>query len=393
MLLVMGLTTLMLLFGGQMNSVATDAMDNCITYYESSQRYNIAETGANLACNQFFLDDTWRAGYTDMPFNGGTINVSLYDSASGKVKITAVGAYQGSSHTITVLLSPSKFLKFAMYSNNVSSAAKFRDGDTIAGSIHLNNKLFTQGAPVFMQKATMGSLKTASGTPKFLGGYETGVNVPFPDYTPYVALIKTAASTGGYNQNGGELWLDFQANGKVRYKTSSAGAWSGDTVLSNNGKICINDGALHIQGTVKGNFTVASTVTSGTTPSSTKGATYCEDNLRYATNPLTTPSSTDMIGIVSSGDITVQKLPIALDGSFFTNQNLTLAAGLNNGALKQIRMLGTFITREINSTDFGTGTAKGANFYMKYDERIGTLTAEYFPFPRTGGFEILSWLE
>jgi hypothetical protein len=393
-LLVMGLTTLMLLFGGQMNSVSTDAMDNSITYYESSQRYDIAETGANLACHQFFLDNTWRTGYTDMPFSDGKINVSLSDSASGKVKITAVGTYQGSSHTITVLLSPSNFLKFAMYSNNVSSAAKFRDGDTIAGSIHLNNKLFTQGAPVFKDKATMGSLKTASGTPKFLNGYETGVNIPFPDYTPYVALLKASATSGGYIKNGGELWLDFQANGKVRVKTSLAGTWSGDTVLSANGKICINDGALHVQGIVQGNYTVASTVTVGTTPSATKGSTFCEDNLRYATDPLTTPSSTDMIGIISAGDIMIQKLPIKINGSLYTNQNITLASGLNGSdPPKQIRMFGTFITREINSTDFGTGMAKGANFYMQYDDRVGPLQAEYFPFPKTGGFEILSWLE
>jgi len=392
-LLVMGLTTLMLLFGGQMNSVVTEALDNCITYYESSQRYNIAEAGANLACHQFFMDDTWRAGYTDMPFNDGMINVSLHDSASGKVTITSVGTYQGSSHTITILLSPSKFLKFAMYGDNVSSAAKFRDGDTINGSIHLNNKLFTQGVPVFTQKATMGSLKTASGTPKFLGGYETGVNIPYPDCTPYIASLKTAAASGGYMQNGGELWLDFQANGQVRFKTSSSGAWSGDTVLSNNRKICINDGALHVQGIVHGNYTVGSTVTVATTPSSTKGATYCEDNLRYATNPLITPSSTDMIGIISAGDITIQKIPIQMYGSFFTNQNITLASGLNNSSLKQIRMFGTLITREINSTDFGTGMAKGANFYMQYDDRIGTIPIDYFPYPKTGGFEILSWLE
>jgi hypothetical protein len=100
-----------------------------------------------------------------------------------------------------------------------------------------------------------------------------------------------------------------------------------------------------------------------------------------------------MIGIISAGDITIQKIPIQMNGSFFTNQNITLASGLNNSSLKQIRMFGTLITREINSTDFGTGTAKGANFYMQYDDRIGTIPIDYFPYPKTGGFEILSWLE
>jgi hypothetical protein len=392
--LVMAMTTLMLLFGGQMNSVSNDAMDNCISYYENSQSYNIAAAGANIACHQFFLDNTWRAGYTNMPFNDGMINVSLLDSASGKVTISSVGTYQGSSHTITVLLSPSKFLKFAMYADNVSSAAKLRSGDTINGTIHFNNKLMTQGAPVFYEKATMGSIQMTSGTPKFLGGYLTGVNIPFPNYAPYVVQIVDAATTGGYYQNGGQLWLDFQPNGKIKFKTSAGGPWSGDTVLSQNGKICINNGALHVQGTLQGNFTVASVVPTSGATSSTMGATYIEDNVRYATDPTVNPASTDMLGIVSAGDITIQQIPIRMDGSFFTNQNTTLKTGLaNTNPAKQIRMYGTFITRDINSTDFGTGMAKGANYYMTYDNRIDNIPPQYFPYPKTGSFEILSWLE
>ncbi len=392
--LVMAMSSLMLIFGGQMNSVSNDAMDNCIQYYESAQRYNIASTGANLAAHKFFMDDTWRDGFTDLPLNDGLVNVTVDDSASGKVLITSVGEYQGRTHTITVLLSPSKFLKFAMYADNVSCAAKLRSGDTIVGSIHFNNKLMTQGVPVFMEKATMGSIKMTSGTPKFLGGYQTGVNIPFPNYLPYVTLLKDAASLGGYYQNGGELWLDFQANGKVKFKTSAAGTWSGDTVLSANGKICINNGALHVQGTVKGSMTVGSTVTTGTSPTATVGATYIEDDIPYATDPLVTPSSTDMLGIIRSGDITIQQIPIRMDGSFFTDQNTTLKTGLaNQSPCEQIRRFGTFITRDINSTNFGTGMAKGANYYMKYDNRIENIPPQYFPYPKTGGFEILSWLE
>ena len=392
--LVMAMSSLMLIFGGQMNSVSSDAMDNCIQYYENSVRYNMAVTGANLACHQFFMDDSWRDGYTNLPFGDGTINVSLYDSASGKVTITSVGTYEGSSHTITVLLSPSKFLKFAMYADNVSCAAKLRTNDTIYGTIHFNNKLMTQGEPVFTEKATMGSIQMTSGTPQFLGGYQTGVNIPFPNYDPYVTQIKTAATSGGYYQNGGELWLQFQSNGKVKYKKSAGAAWSGDTVLSSNGKICINDGALHVEGTLEGNFTVASLTTSGVTPSSTVGATYLENNVRYATNPQVNPASTDMLGIISAGDITIQQIPIYLDGSFFTNQNTTLKTGLaNTNPAKPIHMFGTFITRDINSTDFGTGMAKGANYVMRYDGRIENIPPQYFPYPKTGGFEILSWLE
>ncbi len=395
--MVMGMTTIFLFFGKSMNEIGTEAVDNAITYYENTQRYNIAVAGANLACNEIFINNTWRTGFSNMSFNGGIINVTLYDSASGKVLITSTGTYQSSVHTVKILLSPSQISKFAMYSGNVSAAAKLRDNDTIDGAIHFNNKLVTQGNPVFKEKATMGSLQITSGTPTFLGGYQTGVNIPFPNYNPYANAINSAAQSGGKYQNGGALYLKFLSDGTVQYKASSGAAWSAAVSLSTyapNGKICINDGELHVEGTLRGSVTIASTVTSGTTPSPTMGSAYIEDDLRYATDPLTTPSSTDMLGIVSAGDLSFQKLPIRVDGSLFTDQNATLKSDLaNTNPAKQIKIVGSFITRNINSTDFGTGAAKGANFYMKYDARIETNPPSNFPFPSTGSFEILSWLE
>jgi hypothetical protein len=396
-LMVIGVTAMFLFFGRTMSDVATESIDNAIVYYENTQRYNIAVAGANLACNHIFENNSWRDGFTAMEFNGGLINVTLFDSASGKVLVTSTGSYQTETHTVKVLLAPSSFAKFAMYSGNVSAAAKLRTGDTINGAIHFNNKLVTQGGPVFIEKATMGSLQTTSGTPKFLGGYQSGVNIPFPNYQPSADAIKTAATAGGKYQNGGELWLNFLADGTVQHKASSGAAWSAPVALSTyapNGFICINNGALHVQGTLKGQLSVASTVTTGTAPSSSIGSTFIDGNLKYATDPLTNPASTDMLGLVSAGDLTFGQLPIRVDGSIFTDKNATLASGLaNTSPMRQIKIVGSFISRNINSTDFGTGSGKGANFYMKYDQRIELNPPAHFPFPATASFEVLSWFE
>ncbi|MHB1048866.1 MAG: hypothetical protein ACYC09_02205 [Bacteroidota bacterium] len=395
--MVMGMTTIFLFFGKTMTDVATESIDNAVVYYENTQRYNIAVAGANLACNQIFLDNTWRDGFTDMDFNGGLINVSLYDSASGKVTVTSTGSYQTETHTVKVLLAPSTFAKFAMYSGNVSSAAKLRTGDTIDGAIHFNNSLSTQGSPVFLEKVTAGSIKTTAGTPKFLGGYQEGVNIPFPDYKPSADAIKAAASSGGFYQSGGELWLNFLSDGTVQYKTSEAGSWSAAQSLSTfapNGSVCINDGSLHVQGTLNGQLSVASTVTTGTPPSATVGSTYIEGDLKYANDPLTNPASTDMLGLVSAGDLSFETMPIRVDGSLFTDNNATLGSGLPNVTpMEQIKIVGSFISRSISSTDFGTGSGKGANFHMTYDSRIESNPPANFPFPATATFEVLSWYE
>jgi hypothetical protein len=394
--MVIGMSTILLFFGKTMTSVSTDSIDNAITYYENTQRYNIAVAGANLACNKLFFDRTWRDGFSNVSFNGGQFTVTVEDSASGKVVVTSVGTYQTQTHTVKVLLSPSSFAKFAMYSGNVSAAAKLRSGDTIQGAIHFNNKLVTQGNPVFYGKATMGSLQTTSGTPTFLGGYETGVNIPFPDFTSNANDIKTQASSNGFYQNGGQLWIKFLSDGTVQYKTNPGNPWNPAVSLSTfapNGQICINNGELHIQGTLNGSVTVASVVT-GMSPTASAGSTFIEDNVQYATDPLVNPSTTNMLGVVSAGNLTIQKAPIRMDGAYFTNQNAKLNSGyINNSPTQKIKIVGSFISRDINSTDFGTGANKGGNFHMIYDTRMETNPPSNFPFPSTNSFEILSWFE
>lgn len=404
--MVMGVTAIFLFFGKTMNDSGTDAFINSMTYYESTQVYNIANAGANLACNQLFLDNTWRTGFTDVVMNGGTFSVEL-DTVTypGKVVVTSTAYYLTDTHFVKIVLSQSTLAKFAMYSGNVSSAAKLRSNDTINGPIHFNNKLVTQGNPVFIGKATMGSLQTTSGSPTFLGGYQTGVNITFPSYTANANAIATAASGDGGTNNyktGGEMWLRFSVVGgetKVEYKSSSGGAWSSPENLSDfapSGNIAMINGAIHVQGTIKGVVSITSTVSPSTTvPSATVGATYIENNLRYNTDPLTA-TSTDKVGIVSAGDVTFKVLPIRVDAAVFTNTSAKLDAGLvNTNPAKQLKLVGSLISKTIGPTDFGTGASKGANFYMKYDTRFETSPPANFPYPTgtANGLEVLSWFE
>jgi hypothetical protein len=291
-----------------------------------------------------------------------------------------------------------------MYSGNVSSAAKMRAGDTIDGPIHVNGELATQGNPVFTERATMGELKTASGSPTFMGGYQEGVNIDFPAYTTSADAIEAAANADAGTLNTftgpGELWLKFSVSGgvtKVQYKYNVSAVWSAEVLLSTfapSGNIAVVNGELHVEGTFSGQVSLTSKVSpSSTTPSATVGATYIEDDLRYYTDPLITPTSTDMLGLVSAGNIEIRELPIRMDGAFFTNENATLESSLRNNSIEQVKIVGYLISKEINSTDFGTGTSKGANFYMKYDTRLENTPPNNFPFPTTNSFEVLSWFE
>lgn len=403
--MVMGMTFIFMFFGRTMSDSGTEAFENAIIYYEKTQVYNIAVAGANLACNQIFLDPSWTTGYSDVPLNDGTFSVDV-DTLSdpGKVILTSTGVFQSDTHVVRIVLSPTSATKFAMYSGNVSAAAKLRSGDTVDGPIHINNKMVTQGNPVFLDKATMGSLQTTSGSPTFLGGYEEGVNIDFPEYTTAADAIKAAAQGDGGTDNykeGGSMYLRFSVVSGVtyvEYKENPGDTWGTPVALSTfapSGNIAMVNGALHVEGTIKGQVSITSTVDpSTTTPSSTVGASYVEGNLRYETDPLTTPSSTDMLSLVSAGDLTINALPMRMDGTFFTNTQATLGGTLSNtNPAKQLKVVGALVTQNMNSTDFGTGASKGANFYMKYDTRLETNPPSNFPFPETNSFEVLSWFE
>jgi hypothetical protein len=404
--MVMSFTAIFLFFGKVMNDSGTEAFSNAIEYYEQTQVYNIAVAGANLACNQLFLDNTWRTGFSNVVMNGGTFSVVLDTTTyAGKIVLTSRAFYQADTHSVKIVLSPSSLAKFAMYSGNVSSAAKLRSGDTINGPIHFNQKLTTAGNPVFLGKATMGSLQTTSGSPTFLGGYQTGVNIAFPNYTPSAAAIVAGASAaGGVHdyQSGSELYLKFSVDPStqicyVQYKLSSGDAYGALHTLASfapTGNIALVDGALHIEGTIKGQVSITSSL-SATSADDSHGAVFIDNNVRYYTDPLTTPSSTDMLSVVAASAIQVQQLPIRMDGAFFTNTSAKLASSLvNTNPAKQLKIVGSLITRTIGPTDFGTGAAKGANFYVKYDTRMETNPPANFPFPAgSNGLEVLSWFE
>ena len=69
--LVIGFTFVFLMSSRNLSTVSTEAFKNAIQYYETAVGHNIAQAGANFACNQIFLQPNWRDGYTNVGFAGG----------------------------------------------------------------------------------------------------------------------------------------------------------------------------------------------------------------------------------------------------------------------------------------------------------------------------------
>jgi hypothetical protein len=394
--LVIGFSVIMLTVGKNMSDVAVQALDNSLSYYENTQRYAIAVAAANLVCSKVWNDPTWTAGYSSIEYNGGTFSATVTSLSGGKKMITASAVYGGLTQTVTITMKPSNFSKFAYYGGTSASAAAWETGDTIGGPSHTQGKLKTFGSPVFLGKATSLSGITKSGSPKtpqFVGGFESGVNVVMPSNTSYTSIL-SAATSGGYSQTSGSLYLKFNTDGTVSWKTSAAASYSTVTLSSfaPNGVIAIDKGSLFVEGTLDGRVTLASLRTSG----SSGGTTTITNSLVMKENPRTNTSSNDMLGIVSYGDITIADNSAAHFDVQGTLYSYTGGLAVQNGTSRPpgtLSIYGGMVVERLYPTSNGAAgsSRKGYNLSLRFDERFSSDSPDYFP--ATGKYEILSWFE
>lgn len=377
-LLVLGFSLIFLVVGHNFNTISVRSVGNSTNYYLNTKAYNIAVSGANMAANQIFMDKTWETGYTDLAFDGGTLNVYISNNmnmsgktvlchvppgnpankhtitvgSSGAVNahlahgdylgvctgdtldtematIISEGTYQGVTKTVIVELRPSYFSKFGNYYSSISAAPA--TGDTFNGPFHVNAKLTTYGTPVFWGKVTTRTGLTKNGSPKdpkFYGGYESGVNLPLQFDT---TGMRSTSVTGGkfFNDTTNlgkpiDVRLYFNSNGTVSYSVNRNNTgWNTErtvplSTLAPNGMIYVEKGNVYIKGAVNGRVTVAVTKKG----SSGKGNVYQEDDLYYADNPLTNPNSTNILGVVAEEYIRIKANSNTLGGDVITQASM-----------------------------------------------------------------------
>ena len=182
-LLVLGFSLIFLVIGHNFSNIVNKSIDNSIRYFTESNAHNLAVSGANMAAAEIFFDNTWDDGFSNLSYNGGTINVSVANPLAGSggkitichippgnpdarhtlqipqkalaahlahgdfigkcdggsgltsdpdmIMILAEGNYNGQTSIVSVELLPSKFSKFAYYSAYEPSNIWWTSGDTV----------------------------------------------------------------------------------------------------------------------------------------------------------------------------------------------------------------------------------------------------------------------
>lgn len=391
---VAGFSLIFLVVEYNMGNVSTRAVSNFADYYLENYAHEAAVGGANLAANQMFIDQKWTKGFGDLDFKGAkvNVNVNIIDAFKNTRRITSTAEYQGVTQTVEVTLVPSKFSKFAYYSVNEGKYIWWTSSDTVWGPFHTQDKFKIDGNPVFYGKVTSlrGYSQQAGSKPKFYGGYESGIDLPFPSNG--IANVETEAGSGGNTITGKDtVYVTFVSDSiKIKYSFKGTETSYLASSFSPNGVIFVKGAkTVRTKGTVKGQYTVASD----------KGDIYLDDDIVYKTDPLTNPNSTDILGIVAKNNVYVtdnaaNNNNINIDASIYCEVGNFAAENYNNRPISgRINLLGGIIQYQRGAVGTFVGTGIKTGFYKtyRYDERLMLLSPPAFP--GTGSFEIVSWYE
>lgn len=410
LILVLGYSSIFLLYTANMLSTGVKTIDVYTSYYNQTMAENITTAGANIACNLIYTSPGWSAGFTNLPCFGGTVTVSVAYTSGNIIRIVAVGRFNGYEDSTFIRLQPSNYAKFGNF--YAQATAIPATGDTLDGPIHINDYCGVFGDPVFKGKVSClrGVKKYYNpSNPKFLGGYESGINLPLAYNSSGMATI--AGSGGAVLQSANaskplmDVDLTFNADGTVSYKTrigtstTSYDPWSTVTTIAlstfaPNGVINVNKGNVTVRGVVNGRATVVAQKNGY----SGAGQVFFDQDLVYNTNPLTNPGSGDMLGIVAEEKATVKynssRSNISIQASLFVqNDGLNIENYSSYPGIGNLNLLGGLIAKDIKPTAAYSGSTpvKGYRFVHKYDTRFLTTIPPFFP--TTGNYEVLSWFE
>ena len=408
---VIGFSLILMTKENNMNKASVRSVANMVEYNSNLNAHNIAVGGANLAANQIFLDPTWTAGYNNIAFSGGKINVSVsvIDQIKNIRRVTSIGTYNYFSDTVQITLQPSKFSKFAYYSTSEGGTIYWVTGDTVWGPLHTQDYINVSGSPVFYGKVSTKLGMRSNGywigpwwnrklvtnaDPKFYGGYQQGVDLSLPPAN--ISNLENSALKGGYDFTGHDtVYVTFAGDSlKYKYTYNSIPTTVYSKTFAPNGVIFASNAVLRIKGTVKGLYSIGASGSTGT-----MGNVYIDDDIVYDTNPRTNPNSTDMLGIVANNNVFItnnaaNNKDINIDASIYCSNGGFGAQNYDTRPVSgNINLLGGIQqhTRLPVGTFSGGDIYSGFNKKYKYDDRL--MYSSPPDYPNTGSFEIVAWYE
>jgi len=405
---IMGLSLIVGIGLYNINSSSTDAVDNYINYYGSTMTRNIAASGANIGCSDAFLDPMIKTKYSNISFMDGKLNVRMVDAGNQRFVISVGSLDLGPKtmrDTIIAELRKETLARYAWFTNVEANKGgqptSWSTGDTAWGPAHTNDKFNINGSPVFMKKATAWQKAVPTKHDALWnGGYEWGIKIPYP--TNLDDFVSAATGGSGRFVDNSDAYVQFNPTGSVRLRVPSTGydsTFASTTAFTQNGAFAVTRGNLYVEGTVLGDLAIGAVTLAGG-----GGNVFLTGDIRYKTDPLVNPASTDKLGVYAENDITVtydDSNPAAyynrrIDGSIFSLKSWFEVEDAKvyapRGRLTTLGAMMQYYRGAIGVVNPGSGTLESGYFKnFRFDERLPLSPPKYYP--SSGRYTLFSWRE
>jgi hypothetical protein len=369
--------------------VAEGAVERAVRYLEA----NIASLGSSYSATGALGSGTYV--YTIIKSNNSTYSISATATVNNVTRWVGLKRiYQPT------------YAKYALWSR-VNGVIYFKSGEQFNGHVHADDKLYFTGDPVFFAPVTSGA-STYGGSiadVTFHDGFDLNASegsmadVDFNSSSS--SSLKNIASVNGLvlqghttiTFNGSSVRITNSRDGYSNYNYTPSAEGIIYVRTATSGSNSTKAGRVYLQGgTVAGRLTIV-----------TEEDTYIRGHIDYATDPVSNPTSTDALGIISRDDVWVDtsapnnlRIDAAImatgqagsDGSFGV---INYYSGSPRGNLN---VLGGIIqdVRGAVGTFSGSATVTGYAKNYSFDPRFLDNPPPYFP-AVSGKLEYSNWQE
>jgi len=269
------------------------------------------------------------------------------------------------------------------YFTNFEPVIWFVTGDVITGPVHTNGTFNMDGQPRFEGRVTSPNMYNSadgSTSPIFNGGSDFSSQVIPPPNSYDLELLSSAAASGGLQFNN-PISIDLQYNqgsdtGSIQITEYDGGPPTIHTLTEAqyNGKIISSNDLVEVSGKLKGQLSIHS-----------EDRIEIMGDIEYSKNPVTDSTSTDLLGLISEGDVRVDRYAHTASGSQDINIHASIMA-LNtsfeveeywNGSKGTINLLGGLIQEQRGPVGLTNGNGYLKNY--QYDDRLLELVPPSFP--------------
>lgn len=386
-----------------------------LDYHQEVDAQNISNSIIEYGIRELENNQEWDSGFSQNNFMEADVSLEVFDFedfVNGNPNIPSdhdiknwnqytlllvSTAENGRAKAVTeVAVSKNSFSRYTYFTDNEPSNIYFFDDDVLEGPVHTNGQLNIAGSPVFEGFVTSpydwNGHSDYDNDPQFEAGANFHAHEIEMPNSETLQPIREKASNGGLRFNR-EIFVEFKQNATVEIYEREGNSWDDPVTydLDNYNGVISSSRKIYTKGILKGQVTLHS-----------EDEIEIMGDLTYSANPKNNPNATDLLGLVSEGnviidnnahrdsgskDIDIHASIMTLDKSFEVEDygwgdargTINLVGGLQQ---KERGAVGTFNDGEI---------ASGFSKSYSYDERL----ADSFPpfYPRVSTFAQLYWKE